>query len=116
MIEPIIRTLLDGLTTATVALNVAPESAMPYVVVHKVSAPRGETHEGRDSTVVSRIQVDVYALSYVEAKTIASTLYALCEQMHVSIASIEIDNEFDEYESETKLHHIVIDFIVRSYE
>lgn len=116
MIEPIIRTLLDGLTTATVALNVAPEGVMPYVTVRKISAPRGETHEGRDSTVVSRIQVDVYALSYVEAKTIASQCYGLCEQTDTSIASIEIDNEFDEYEPETKLHHIVIDYIVRSYE
>lgn len=116
MIEPIIRNLLDALTTYTVALNVAPESAMPYVVIHKISAPRGETHDGRDGTVVSRIQVDVWALSYQDAKTIASTLYPLCEASYVGIASIELDNESDDYEQETKKHHVILDFIVRHYE
>lgn len=116
MIEPTIRTLLDALTTATVALNVAPESAMPYVVVHKISAPRGETHEGRDGTVVSRIQVDVWSMSYQEAKTIASTLYPLCESTYSGIASIELDNESDDYEPTTKKHHIILDFIVRHNE
>lgn len=116
MIEPIIRTLIDGLTTVQVFLNVAIESVNPYIVVHKISAPRGETLDGRDGTVVSRIQVDVWAMSYIEAKTIAGTLYPLCEVTYGGIASIELDNESDDYEPQTKKHHIILDFIVRHYE
>jgi len=117
MIETTFRQLVDDLATIPVSLNHTNELVpIPYITVHKVSAPRGQTLSGADTTVIARFQVDVYAKDYPTAKTQCTALYGLQYSIGTDIASIQLDNEIDMYESDTKLHHIALDFIVRHYE
>ncbi len=117
MIESTFRQLVEDLTTLKPSLNHSVEIVtVPYIVVHKVSAPRGYTLSGSDTTVVTRFQVDVYANDYPTAKTHCTALYGLQFSTGTDISSIQLENEIDMYESDTKLHHIALDFIVRHYE
>ena len=118
MIETVILAKAKLATSITnVFLSQAPQiTTKPYITINKVSAPRGETHEGRDGTVVARFQLDIYGDSYQQVKLLAGLAYSLCEQTDTSIASIELENEFDDYETDTKLFRVVLDFIVRHYE
>lgn len=105
----------------TIAVNCdlvkLPESAgYPYVVVSKVSSPRGSNLDGLDGTAITLFQVDVYGKSYESAKNLAIQLYGICNIANSSVSHIDIANEFDGYEKETKLFKTVIDFRVSHYE
>lgn len=120
MIEQEFRTLVaskSSLGNESVHLNAVIENQEPpYIEVHKVSSPRGHTHEGRDGTVESRLQVNVFAKDYKSAKEQALLLYSMSEHNSPTIHFITLENEIDQYDDLSKLHCIVLDYLVRHYE
>lgn len=46
----------------------------PYVIMQKISAPRGYHMLGSDGLVESRIQVDCFAVTYLSAKSVARAI------------------------------------------
>lgn len=120
MIEQEFRTLITTLSSwnsGSIHLNsVIENQEAPYIEVHKISSPRGFTHDGRDSTVESRFQVNVYAKDYLSAKEQAALLYSIADYSSSTVHFITLANELDQFDDLTKLHCIVLDFMVRHYE
>jgi hypothetical protein len=111
MIEQVIRNAIDDLVDVKVFLNTALEkTSAPYIVVYRLSGPRGYTHDGRDGTVVSRFQVSVFETDYRTAKLLASEVYELGDYTDETVSLTQLINEVDLYDDVTKLHHIVLDF------
>lgn len=117
-IEQEFKALIDGMSgIQKAAFTTAPEGYQaPYIICTKISSPREETHDAASDTVRSRLQVDVYAADYKQAKTIAIALYPLRNSSSDAIHSINLDNENDSYDAATKLHRIILDFRVDHYE
>lgn len=120
MIENEFRTLVVSKTTlgnGSVHLNAVIENqSAPYIEINKVSSPRGHTHEGRDGTVESRFQVNIFAKDYITAKEQALKLYSIAEHTSSNIHFITFENELDQFDDLSKLHCIVLDYLVRHYE
>ncbi len=120
MIETDIRAqvvVLSLLSGSKVGLSTLPEgTALPYVILTKVSAPRASTHEGPDGTVVARFQVSAFGETYQQAKQLAALIYPLQTYSTATIRKIVLSNENDLYESDTKIHHVALDFMVYHYE
>lgn len=78
--EEQIRTHLvadPALSAASVDWGARPQGAeYPGIVLTVASDTGGQTYDGPDGFSVSRIQVDVYALSYGEARTLARAIRA----------------------------------------
>jgi len=112
------KVLLDSLSGIQKAgYTTVPEKYVPpYIVLTTISSPRTFDHDGPTLTVTSRIQVDVYATDYKATKEIAIKLYALQTQNSIKISKIELANEAEGYETETKLYRISLDFKVDHYE
>lgn len=96
--------------------NLPQDTQPPYIVVTKISSPRERTHDGPSNTVTTRMQVDVYAKDYKEGKEIAVLLYDIVSSTSTTIAFIDLANEADGYEEETKLHRCMLEFTVNHYE
>lgn len=117
MIEQTFLGLVKAKTTWTTYLNHAIENQVaPYVVVHKVSAPRSYTNDGRDGMVVSRFQVDLYGSDYKTVKLEAQKLYSIADIESTEIAYVVLATEMDMFESDSGLHHVLIDYFVNHYE
>lgn len=116
MIEPALRTAVATLTTIPVGLVNVPESTTPpYVRMFRVSGPRGSNHSGPNGLVISRFQVDVVSETYQEAKIEAEKIYSLQTSTVTDVAKIVLENERDNYENDSKLFFVSLDFMVHHY-
>lgn len=116
-IEKAIMLQLKNLTTMSVFNNRATSiKKVPYCVLTKISAPREYTMDGNAGMVTARLQVDIYHDTYINAKTEAEKLYVLDQYTSSIVSNIRLDNETDLFDDETKIHHVILDFIVRHYE
>jgi len=118
MIEQEFRALVALKTSWGVHLNRAIENEQPpYIVVSKVSGPRGYTNDGADGTVVARFQVDLYANDYKTVKEQTAMLISGTTDYSSSrVHYLTLENETDLYDDASKLHHIVLDYFIRYYE
>jgi hypothetical protein len=93
------------------------KAARPYLTYYKVSGPRDSTHSGNSKLARSRFQIEVWSECYLQAKRIASELIEDLNGYRgpmgdVARVACEVDNELDQFDSETRLHHIVVDVIL----
>lgn len=112
MVEADLTTVLNGiaLTGQNAWGNVAPDQPpTPYIVYSKVIGLPNNTLDGVAGTERHRFQIDVYATTYLQAKTVREQLKAAMAA--APFANIEIENQ-DFYESETKLHRIRSDWSI----
>jgi len=100
-----------------VAFGVIPQgTSLPHIAIAKISAPRRYTHEGRDAGNESRIQANIYASGYQQAKQLAEKLYALDEYQSNTISNIRTENEIDGFDDGVNRFSVGLDFIVQHYE
>lgn len=85
---------------------IAPQGvARPFGVYNRVSAIPATIHA--DGAIETRIQIDVYADTYSAAVTLAdSTATAI---KNAGFSSVQM-NAVDEYESNTKLFRVILEF------
>lgn len=114
MIEEILRDkicLLSSMADEKIYLNTAVKSERPpYIVINKVSAPRGDTHSGKDGTVQARFDIKIIADNYVDAKVFASELYDIKDMDTVARSILE--NETDLYYEDVNIHLVNLDYLI----
>ena len=95
-------------------------AALPAIVLHRVSGTPDVHHAGASGLVVSRVQVDCWAVSYGSAKAVARAVEAAITaqtftQGAVRFDVILIDSERDDSTDETTpLFRTSLDLIVLS--
>ena len=133
--QAVLKTLADdatiaGYVAARIYFMRAPQNtAAPYITLFKVSAPRDATLDGASGLVRGRIQVDVYAETYMGSKDIAAAVkaalvdysgdmansgfpYVLPSDFGVPVNGVDCDDESDYWEEENKLYHVQMDFLI----
>lgn len=89
-----------------------PENAvMPSVAFLAVSRP---SHHDID-VAYPRYQFSVFSSRYIESKEIAAEIRAILQRYkgemgNSKIIQVVFENEYENYEKDTKLYHIAIDF------
>lgn len=89
-----------------------PENAvMPSVAFLGVSRP---SHHDID-VVYPRIQFSIFSSRYIEAKEIASEIRGILQRFkgkmgNTNIIQVVFENEYENYENDTKIYHIALDF------
>ncbi len=96
-------------------------SALPAIVLHKISGTPDVTHGGASGLRVSRIQADCWGASYGSAKAVARAIESAITAQTFTQGStrfdvILIDSERDDTsdESNTPLFRTSLDLIVQS--
>lgn len=125
IVEEALAARLEGFAglSALVADRIYPlalpqEPTPPAVVFLKVSGPRDLTQSGASGLVNPRFQVDAWAATYSSAKAVAEqvrlALIGFSGTMGgasgVYVSGVNLDNERDLYEDETRLYRVSLDF------
>lgn len=87
----------------------------PYICLFKVSSPRVYSHGGESGLAITRIQIDIFADTYYEAKQISQVVQDVLSAYSSMSEGIRIDscflvNETDIYESGEEICHTALDF------
>ncbi|MFC5524017.1 DUF3168 domain-containing protein [Polaromonas jejuensis] len=104
-------TLLSGFTdVGTRVYPPAPEQpARPYITFQRISANSENVLSGSSGLTNTRMQIDVYADTYVQAQTIAGQVDALMAGWVVPNVSQPAQ---DLYEDPVKLHRVSLDYSI----
>lgn len=94
------------------ALKAPQAGQAPFVILGVVSAVPQNAFEAGARLVESRLQVDAYAKTYLEARAIDAAVTAALTQLHRSDLAFWKTNERDLYDNETSLHRVSCDFSV----
>jgi hypothetical protein len=90
--------------------NSAPDSPVkPYIVYSRLSSQEQNTLEGTGVLTQTRMQVDVWADTYGEAQAKAGLVKARMKTW--ATKNIKVDEQ-DFYESDTKLHRVMLDYSI----
>ena len=112
MIQEQFVSLISGATGAGARLypSIAPDGVTrPFVVYSRVSAVSENVLSGNPNLINTHLQVDVYSAVYSEAQTIAAQIITLMGAWTVqNVLTLELD----EFEGDTKLHRVVLDFSI----
>lgn len=117
MLESKLYTALSGSTKITVTSSVSTriyplivpqESAMPAITYARVSGGQQNDLTGYSGLENPRIQIDCWATSYKEIKTIAENVHAVLYAATTFKAILVSDMDF--YESDVELYRESMDF------
>jgi hypothetical protein len=90
--------------------QIAPDGVdHPFIVYQRVTENVENAMAGRTSLINTRLQVDVYANTYAQAQQIAAAVADLMAQW--ALPNVQILAQ-DIYESEVKLHRVMLDFSI----
>lgn len=92
----------------------------PYLVFFKVSASRPHSHQGASGLALARFQCSCFAETYYSAKQLAWQLQGALQgfsgimggEVGVEVGGCFYDNEQDQYEPQTGLYHVAVDYLV----
>lgn len=126
-VEAAIYTQLSGYAglTALVGTRIYPRllpqsSSKPAVVYSRVSSERFSAFSTDSGVVKARMQCDVYAATYDAALAVREQVRGALQRYSVDsplkVFDTYILNEIDLYDSETELHHLVLDFEINYQE
>lgn len=111
-VEGDLQTLLAALVSGRAYPMVAPQGVVkPYIIYHVVSNVPSVSLDGPNGTENRRMQVDVWADTYGGAKTLEGQVKAAMAA--ASIVNVPLSTR-DEYESETQLFRVSMDYSVWS--
>ena len=114
ILEKEIRDEIAKLVSIPVSLSTeAKDQEFPYIVIHLKGSTPNYTHDGQDQTKTKRVQINVFAKTYISAKTEAIKVYEIDKVKTNEIQFIKITNEVDDYDIETKTFGIYIDIDVK---
>jgi hypothetical protein len=104
--------LLNGATDALTRIypQVAPDSPIkPYIVYQRVSSNSENVLSGKTTLINTRLQIDCYASTYVEAQALAAQVDALMDGWSVQNVSNPAQ---DAFEPDVRLHRVILDYSV----
>lgn len=103
--------VLDALAVAGGAWgNVGPDNpAFPLIVYSRSPSPVNNSFAGASLLNNSRFQVDCYDKTYLGAFTVAQSVI---DAMKTAGFTNVLENEFDSFDSDTKLHRVTLEFSV----
>lgn len=92
----------------------------PYLVVTKISGVREHSHDGSSELAHPRFQFSAFSTTYNEAKNIIAAVQTALQGYSgtmgggsgVSVGACFYENEADYYEIETKLFHVLADYVI----
>jgi hypothetical protein len=112
MIQEQFFSLVNGATSAGARVypSLAPDGVnRPFIVYTRVSALSENVLSQAPGLVNTHLQVDVYASTYSDAQSAAAQVIALMQGWSIqNILSLALD----EFEGETKLHRVILDFSI----
>lgn len=83
---------------------------MPAITYQQISATPYSTINQASGLALYRVQLSCYGNTYNEAKAVSKqVLSALQRFTGEGLQDVAIENEFDDYEQDTKLYKVVID-------
>lgn len=110
MIESSIYSTIKTLASGRVYPMVLPETAtLPAIVYQRVSSVPVNSLDGDSGLDSVRVQIVTWAASYKAAKDLAKSVR---DTLNASSLKIITDNDFDDYEPETKRFRTITDYIV----
>ncbi|WP_043316584.1 DUF3168 domain-containing protein [Microbulbifer sp. HZ11] len=117
MIEQNLNTWLRTLGAATVRpLLLRKGDAVPGIVYTPVAARAPLGIDGSSRTRVDQIQVDVWAVSYREAKALANAVHGINgfagDFFGQQVGLIETSTNFEEYDEEAHRYRVSIDLTI----
>ena len=97
-------------------LKVAVQNAkLPYGVLFKLDPDRDYTHEGASGLNTTLMQVSCFGKTYVATKKMAYNVIDLLEKWKDSedkVQAVFLFGEIDDYNDESDVYHVVLQFIV----
>ncbi len=95
-----------------------PQNAVfPAVRYNRISALRDYTLTGPDCLPAARYQIDIFAETFTEARSVWDLVRIALDGFEASeIQYITLDNETEDYEDETQLFRVIGDFVVQYVE
>ena len=109
-IEQDIYTALSGIAGGRVYPLVIPEnSTMPAISYLRIASTPENTLDGGATIDQIRIQVDTYAKTYAEAKTVSASVRSAMESASFK-GTLQTDQDL--YEPEVKLYRVIQDYYV----
>lgn len=106
------RILLDAgvLDESKIAVNkVVSGTAPPYITYFLTAGTRQASMGYAGKLRNARLQFDVFAKSYSEAKALASSVQLALENA-AGISPPVFNGDLDQYEDDTQLHHVILDY------
>jgi hypothetical protein len=108
--------LLNGNTDALTRIypQIAPDGPVttPYIVFQRISANSENVLSGKTNLINTRLQIDVYSKTYVEAQAVAAQIDALMDGWSVQNVSNPAQ---DAFEPDVRLHRVILDYSVWHY-
>jgi hypothetical protein len=104
--------LLNGATDADDRIypQIAPDApTTPYIVYQRVSSNSENVLSGKTNLINTRLQIDVYSKTYVQAQAIAAQVDALMDGWSVQNVSNPAQ---DAFEPDVRLHRVILDYSV----
>lgn len=109
MVETTIQPILAGTVSGRCYPLVAPDNpTKPYIVYQVVSKVPEVTLESTEARERCRIQIDAYATTYAEVKTLEASIKAALVNISVPLLA------FDQFEADTKLFRVTLEHSIWS--
>mgnify|MGYP006921298104 CR=1 FL=1 len=109
-IEQDLYNALDGLASGRVYPLVIPEKGtVPAIVYSRIASTPENTLEGGATIDQIRFQVDTYAKTYAEAKTLANSVRGVMESASFK-GTLQTDQDL--FEPDVKLYRVTQDYYV----
>lgn len=90
--------------------GVAPDApTLPYMVYSRINTNSENVLSGTSGLANTRMQIDIYAKTYVQAQTIARAVDTLMNGWNYQNVSILSQ---DMYEPDVKLHRVIADYSI----
>lgn len=104
--------------TALVSTRITPMplpqgSTLPAITYWLISTPREYVQTGRAGLARARVQIDVWASTYLEAQTVAEAVVTAFDGWHDTLGNVAfVEGPRDGYETDTKLYRKLLDVTI----
>ena len=123
MIESAIRSILitddtvKAITTRCYPVTIPQSPTYPLILYTKITGMRDHTLRGASGHAHPRFQIEAWAETYTEAKTLADAIRNALDDysgtvLGTVIGSCLIDSEQDVYESEIEVYRVLQDYFI----
>lgn len=117
--------LADGTVSGLIAGRfypvIAPQgTAKPYATYQRISGPRLRNLDGPAGRAMPRIQIDAWAIDYAGAVALAGAIRSRIDGHNGLLttirATVQIENERDDYDEQANLHRVSQDYLINHTE
>ncbi|MDQ7790140.1 MAG: DUF3168 domain-containing protein [Clostridia bacterium] len=101
--------------TRVLPLTLGDKTSLPAVTYQKISDVRGPAGTG---TRIARFQISCIAKTLLEAKEVVAQVQSAFDRQHRTVSGVQVfdsdpEDDYDEYDEETKLCRVPVDILVK---